>query len=294
MSKNILFAEDQKVMKIELEDLAATAEYQGIKKHEVPHHELFSKLMTDLSDRGYEAKLDELYISKSGVIFPTQREVDNKGYLTSINDIRGIIVQNCIGKINMKGQGLSDAKSNQQIAVAFTKQGMSMSMGQGISICANLNIFGGQMISNYGASQVPFMRMLDIMASWIQNMRKLRVRDLTILDTLQNVNIDPVHEVDEVVGNLHRLCEMNKKETQIVSPLTHSRIHDLQRGMIEYAGNLTTAYDFYQAATEVSTHQQVLENRLPNTADLGSYFQSRYSAVVDVELDEVIASTDLT
>ena len=189
---------------------------------------------------------------------------------------------------------MSDNKSNQQIAIAFNKQGIALSMGQGISVCANLNIFGGQMLQNYGQSQVPFMRMLDIMASWIQNMRKLRVRDMAILDTLSNHEIDPIHEVDEVVGNLHRLCEMNNKDAKVVSPLTHSRIHDLQRGMMEYSGKMTTAYDFYQAATEVSTHQQVLENRLNNTADIGSYFQDRYNAVIDIELDDVVQTAQLT
>lgn len=287
---NLTFLEDEKVLKLSLQDLEATADYKGIKKHDIAHHELFSKMMNDLKGRGYDAKLDELYVSKSGVIFPSQREVDQKGYLTSVNDIRGVIVQNCIGKINIHGEGLSNKESNQQIAIAYNKQGLSMSMGQGISICANMNIFGGQSMSNYGTSQLPFMRMLDIMASWIQNMRKLRTRDMAVLDVLKGHVIEPIAEVDQVIGNLHRLCEMNKTASKIMAPLTHSRIHDLQRGMMNFEGEMVTAYDFYQAASEVSSHQQVLENRMANTSDLGSYFQNRYNCVMDVEFDDVVES----
>ena len=59
MSKQLMFSEDQRVMNITLEDLQATADYKGIKKHEVAHHELFSQVMKDLSSRGYEASLKE-------------------------------------------------------------------------------------------------------------------------------------------------------------------------------------------------------------------------------------------
>ena len=57
---------------------------------------------------------------------------------------------------------------------------------------------------------------------------------------------------------------------------------------MDYGGKLTTANDFYQASTDISGKQSVIENRLSNTADLGSYFTERYGCVMDVEFDEVV------
>ena len=288
MKTDLIFNENQKVISLSLEELESTSDYRGVKKHELSHHELFRQIMTDLTGRGYDASMKNLFVSKTGAIYPTQKEIDQRGYLTSINDIRGVIVNTVIGSIDLNDKGLNDGGTNHQIAASFNKSGIQLSMGTNIQICSNFSIFGGQMMQNYGSTGMPFMRMLDILASWIQNMRKYRMRDLEVIKVLSNTEIDPIKEVDQVVGNLHRLVEMNKKDSKIMAPLTHSRIHDLQRGMMDYGGKLTTANDFYQASTDISGKQSVIENRLSNTADLGSYFTERYGCVMDVEFDEVV------
>ena len=280
MRQEIKWSDDQKVQNLSIEELANTADYKGIQKHETSHHELFGEVVKDLKDRGYKADISEIFVSKSGIDKPTIRQVEKDKFLTSVNDVRGLIVRNCIGRINITGDGFEGGGSNQQIGISYNKQGIVMAMGQNISVCANLNIFGGQMMQNYGTSSMPLMRMMEIMASWIQNMRSYRERDLAVLDALRLREIDPVREVDEVIGNMHRLTEMQQKNTKIVAPLNHSRINDLQRGVLAFEGPLKTAYDLYQCATEVSTHQNTLENRLGNTSDIGSYFQNRYNSEI--------------
>lgn len=286
MRKQIVWEQDQKVQNLTLEELQNTADYKGAGKHEVSHHKLLTDLTTDLTSRGYDAKLSELWVSKTGIDKPTLHEVEKHGYLNSVDDVRGLIVRNCVGRIDIQGNGYGDKNSNQQIAISYNKQGIALAFGQHISVCANLQIFGGQMMQNYGTSSLPMMRMLEIMASWIQNMKQFRRRDTEIMEILKSREIDPMHEVDEVVGNLHRLVEMNIKNKKVVSPLNHSRTNELQRGMLGYEGELATAYDFLQAATQVSTHQDTIENRLANTSDLGSYFQARYNANIDIVLND--------
>ena len=290
MRNEIVFNDKQNVIDLNLPELQLTADYKGMRKHEISHHRIMDDLLKDLNGRGYDAKLATLLVSKNGVDYPTTREVETKGYLTSVNDIRGVIVRNCIGRIDITGDGLSDKFTNQQIAISYNKQGIALAMGTNVQICSNMNIFGGQMMQNYGTGSVPILRMLDLMASWIQNMRQFRERDLAIHKLLKEAKIDPLREVDEVVGHLHRLCEMQKADSKVMAPLNHSRIHDLQRGMLQYEGEMATAYDFYQAATEVSTHQQVIENRLANTSDLVSFFQDRYNAIK--EMAETVESED--
>jgi len=281
MKNEIKFTDDVKVIDLTLDELRATADYQGGSKHEVSHHQLFSDVIEDLENRGYVARVDKLHVSKTGIKPPTPREVERKGY-KSVYDITGTIVNNCIGRIAVDGEDFSNDKTHTEIAISYNKQGIALAMGQHVNICSNMNIFGGQMIQNYGSQGMPFLRMLEILSSWIQNMRKYRKRDMEILKALQSTEIDPIVEVDTVVGNLHRLCEMNKKNTKIIAPLSHSRIHDMQRGMMNFEGELATAYHLYQAATEVSTHQQVIENRLENTGALGLYFQERYKVIKEI------------
>lgn len=290
MRNEIIFDDKQKVMNLTLEELQATADYVGERKHTISHHKLFSDLLMDLSNRGFEAQLDQLFISKNGIINPTQLHVDRQSDLNSVNDINGVIIRNCIGKINISGPEFDDGDTNQQIAISYNKAGVAMSMGANVSICSNMSIFGGQMVSNYGQSSMPMMRMLEIMASWIQNMKMLRLRDLAIHKFLKERVIDPIKEVDEVIGNLHRLVEMNLRDNKVIAPLSHSRIHDIQRGIMDNNGiPMASAYDFFMAATNVSTHQNVIENRLPNSSALGLYFQNRYDA--DNIVEEIVAET---
>ena len=291
MRTEIIFDDKQKVMNLTLDELQATADYVGERKHTISHHKLFSDLLMDLNGRGFDAELGELYISKNGIINPTQLQVNKQKDLKTVNDINGVIIRNCIGRINIKGKDFDDGDSNQQIAISYNKAGVAMSMGANVQICSNMSIFGGQMVCNYGQSSMPMMRMLEIMASWIQNMKILRERDLAIHKFLRETVIDPVKEVDEVIGNLHKLVEMNLRDNKVIAPLSHSRIHDIQRGMIENkSAQMTSAYDFFMAATNVSTHQNVIENRLPNTSALGLYFQNRYDAAGIVE--DIVADTE--
>ena len=278
MQNELVFDEKQNVMKIDLETLESTADYVGSNKHERSHHAIIREMVDDLNGRGYVAKLDELYIAKPGVIYPTQREVDTKGYLASTVDTRGVIVKNLIAKINLGGDLANDV-NNASIAIAYNNSGIAMSAGTNIGICSNMNIFGGNLMQNYGKTQMPLMRMMEIMATWIQNMQQIRERDLFILDGLSSINISGMSEIDEAIGQLHRLCEMQKDNKDIVSPMSHSRIHELQRGMLDHFDKgvlMATAYDFYQAATQVTTHQSTLDNRMINTSSIGTYFTTRY------------------
>jgi len=292
MKKEIIFDDKQKVMNITLEELQATADYVGEKKHEISHHKIFSDMMMDLQSRGFKAKLDQLFISKNGIINPTELQVQRSKDLQSVNDINGIIIRNVIGRINIEGKEFDDGDTNQQIAISYNKSGVAMAMGANVQICSNLSIFGGQMVANYGQGQMPMMRMLEIMGSWIQNMKMVRMRDLAIHKALKAHEIDPTTEVDQVIGNLHRLVEMNIRNSKVVAPLSHSRIHDIQRGMLEHSGEMATAYDFFMAATNVSTHQDIIENRLPNTSALGLYFQKRYG--IDDIIEDVAPVEEVT
>lgn len=295
MKQEIIFDDKQKIMSLTLPELQATADYVGERRHTISHHKLFSDLLSDLTSRGFTAEIDQLFISKNGIINPTELQVEKsrqKGRegLKSVDDINGIIIRNCIGRIDIKGKDFDDGGSNQQIAISYNKSGVALAMGTNVQICSNMSIFGGQMVANYGNSSMPMMRMLEILASWIQNMKMLRLRDMAIHKALKEKEIDPVTEVDLVIGNLHRLVEMNLKNKKIVAPISHSRIHDIQRGMLSHEGEIATAYDFFMAATQVSSHQEMIENRLPNTSALGMYFQNRYG--VDDIIEDAIQETE--
>lgn len=283
----IIFNDKEMVKTISLKDLGKTVGYESGKKHAKGHYDMYNDVMQDLNNRGFDAKLGGLFVPKKGVVYPDAREVRDKKYLTSKHDIHGVIVNTMLGKIDIAGKEFDDGNSNQSIAIGFNGNGMQIAFGQNVQICQNMCIMNGQTMSNYGSMAMPFMRIMDLLAVWIQNMRKTRERDMEIFSALKSKEIEnPLTEVREIAGHLNELRLRNIKKTTIVAPLSQSGINIFQEQMINFEGELATGYDIYQASTFASSRLNNVALRMNSSSDLGSFFQRRYNCEIEAVIED--------
>lgn len=292
MKLNEIKFEKTDVLKINLETLKASADYKRGAKYPMSHYELIERIMNDLGSKGIEANIESIYVAKNGCQYPTEKYVQNSSDISSIYDTRGVIINNIITKITLGGE-LSDEESGQAIAISYNKSGIQIAMGLNVWICANMNVFGNTVVKNYGGDGVPFDKMLHILAGWIANAFLIRKRDLRVLAAMKGITfMNPEKEMDEIIGNLYRLNELSTDEKGIVAPLNHSRTTDLLRNFLKIESKNPTLYDLYQAATETSTHQNTIENRIKDTHLVGEYFADRFGIDLSIHGNEIIVEDE--
>lgn len=277
--KTIEFEKDQKVMSIDFETLKESADYDRGKKFPKSHFEVIEDIMSLMSEEHHYPELVELFIAKNGVIYPKEREVSYRNDIDTIYDTRGVQITNLIAKINMLGN-LTNDTSSQSLAISFNKSGIEFAFGANVSVCGNMTIFGEDHLQNYGKDSIDYEKMWEIIILWIKTAEHRRNRDLAIIEKMKLITFPNVlEEVRNIIGYFH---EMFIRDAN-ACPLRQGRINDVHRGLIagyeeaienQEAFNL---WDMFNVFTQVSSHQDVIENRIANTTAIGKYFIDRYN-----------------
>jgi hypothetical protein len=278
--------EDKNVISLNLETLKASAEYRRGSKFPQSHYVLIEDVLSRLNAKGLAPTIETIYVSKNGCQYPTENYVQRSSDLKSIYDTQGVIINNLVTKITLGGS-LANEDNAQAIAISYNKLGIQISMGLNVWVCQNMNIFGSTVISNYGGTGIAFDKMIDVLNGWIANIKAYHQRDQRVLEAMRGIRfMDAFAEMQSIIGHLYWLAEIAPKTKDIVAPLNHSRITDLLREFIALDSVNPTLYDLYQCATNVSTHQDVIENRIKDTHLIGEYFAGRYGIDISVGLDE--------
>jgi glycine cleavage system H lipoate-binding protein len=280
MIKQIVFEKGEKVKRIDMETLRQSADYQRQgSKFPVSHHVLLGNILNLMEEANLPGKVSEIYISKNGVILPKEREVAFRTDIDSIYDTRGIMMENVIARIDMTS--LADEESNQSIAINFNKTGIEIAMGTNIMVCSNMTIFGDTYLKNHGKDSTNFDQMLDIIKLWVRTAEERRLDDLRMIETMKKVTFSGnfIKESREIIGHFNEMLILDPNG----APLRQGRITEVHRGLLNgYNKSVEdrkdfTLWDMFNVFTEASTHQDVVENRLSNSAAIGKYFVDRYA-----------------
>lgn len=279
MLKQIVFQKDERVMPIDIDTLINSSDYDRGKKFPKSHHEILTDVMNIMTAEGYQHELSELYISKSGVIPPKEREVAFRTDIDSIYDTRGIQITNLIAKINMQGE-LTNKDSSQSFALSINKNGIEVSFGTNISICSNMTIFGDSHLKNFGADSIDFDKMFEIIRLWIKTSKKRRENDLRIIEQMKLVTFTNfLKESREIIGHFNELLIRDGN----TAPLRQARITDVHRNLLDQYdksiqfGETFNLWNMFNVFTQASSSQDVLENIIGNSVAVGKFFVERYN-----------------
>jgi hypothetical protein len=279
MLEQIVFDTREKTMSIDLDTLVNSSDYDRGKKFPKSHHEILSEVQKIMTEEGYENKLSELYISKSGVILPKEREVAFRTDINTIYDTRGVHITNLVAKINMGGI-LSDSESSQSFALSYNKNGIEVSFGTNINICSNMTIFGHGHLKNFGTNGIEFDKMFEIIRLWIKTSEERRKVDLEIIEKMKLITFtDFLKESREIIGHFNEMLIRDGN----TAPLRQGRITDVHRALltqydkaVQFGENFNL-WNMFNAFTEASSHQDVLENVIGNSAAIGQFFVDKYN-----------------
>ncbi len=288
MIEQIVFEKDEKVKSIDFDTLVSSSDYDRGKKFPKSHYAILADVQNIMDQEGYDSEITDLFISKSGVILPKEREVAFRTDIETIYDTRGVQITNLIAKINMKGE-LADDNSSQSFAMSFNKNGIEVSFGTNVTVCSNMTIMGsGSHLSNYGNDSIDFDKMFEIIRLWIKTAKSRREKDLTLINNMKLITFTNfLKESREIIGHFNELLIRDGNS----APLRQGRITEVHRGLLEgYDEALKNKesfnlWDMFNVFTQSSSHQDVIENRIANSAAIGKYFVERY------HLDEVTGDT---
>ena len=279
MLEQIVFENNERTMPIGLDTLINSSDYDRGKKFPRSHHEILTDVQNIMTAEGYENELSELYIAKSGVILPKEREVAFRTDINTIYDTRGVQITNLVAKINMGGV-LADDESSQSFALAFNKNGIEVSFGTNIRVCSNMTILGDGHLKNFGADSIEFDKMLEIVRLWVKTSEERRASDKAIIKRMKKITFTNfLKESREIIGHFNEMLIRDGNN----APLRQGRITDVHRSLLErydksiQFGESFNLWDMFNVFTEASSHQEVLENVIGNSAAIGQYFVDKYN-----------------
>jgi len=280
MIEQIIFHKGQKTIPIDLETLERTRDYERGNKFPESHHELIRSILNLITNEGLTAEVTDLFVAKTQGMYPKDKEIAFRTDINTKYDTRGVDIENLVAKINFTGE-LANDESCQSIALSYNKSGIEVSFGTNISVCSNMNIFGENYLSNHGSDSINFKKMVELIRLWVKTARATRERDLQLLEKMKSVTFtNYLKEIREIIGHFNEMLILNPNS----APLRQARITDVHRALLNgYTGGGRNLYQIYQDFTNISSHQDVIENRVKNTAEIGRYFVDRYGLN---ELDE--------
>jgi hypothetical protein len=171
----------------------------------------------------------------------------------------------------------SNDESSMMMAINHSKLGIEIAIGSSIRICSNMTIMGhGQRASNFGSDKITFEQMMELVGLWIKTMKERREKDIQIMDRMKNINISNFYqETREMIGYFNEKLILEP----ISAPLRQGRITEAHRMLLDdYQGRdgTYTLWEMFNVLTNVSSHQDVIENRISNSAAIGDYFIAKY------------------
>ena len=75
----------------------------------------------------------------------------------------------------------NESALNQALAISYNERGIQVALGTNVHVCANMNIFGSNIISTFGANRTPFDKLMDVVKLWIKDLHGYYKNDIHII-----------------------------------------------------------------------------------------------------------------
>lgn len=306
MQKQIVFGENQKVIKIDLDTLEKSADYrnQNEKKFPMSHYDVISEITDMLDVRNIPYDVGDIFITEKGTIPGTQKQVDRMNKrtlkenpksedLVQINDTSVTIIREMIASIKVLGDFTND-EMGLVIGISQNDKGFVIGLGVRVAICSNFTIMGADDVyKNYGKDGMPFDKILELISSRIDNIKEFWQRQGMFIERLMEIRMEAVPERNNIIGSLLSLAVKSAYiDSSIEPPLNISECSKLAANMLNYdeIGNkLITLWEFFNHITVLTSNSNRLEARILQSAATGRYFIDRYGLkgiIVVVDLND--------
>mgnify|MGYP002641213438 CR=1 FL=1 len=199
--------EVNKVETLQIEELVQTASERnsgGTPVFGVEHHELFSMLMGKMSHLGIDYEVQPIYAADGGA--KSLPGVMRLPYLENKYGERALqswLIRRIIGAIHLRyGENNESIGS---IGISFHQQGIQISYGQMIKLCANMCIMGTRnVISTYGDDNkiTSIDKMIEVVGDWVQDHQVKRDRDLRIFENMKQIPMS-YPQTAELIGDMN-------------------------------------------------------------------------------------------
>lgn len=198
---------------------------------------------------------------------------------------------------------LQDNETIMSVAISYHQQGIQIGIGPNVKICSNMSIMSSEfLISTYGGKdKMPGAeRMLEVLATWLNNAKYIRNRDIEIMNQMKSISVQP-HEVSEIIGDMClRRIRKDKFKTGVSTkiPLTQSQINKFGEAYLKMTDENTTGttlWDLYNLGTNFHKADYMdLTSILDQNVEFGKMLMAYYNVntVYNINTDEVKIDRD--
>jgi hypothetical protein len=244
----------------------------------VHHFELIEWLQSEMQDiTGHAASIEPITISarhSRRIRIDINETINPKDPCP----IERLNIQRLVTRIGLDVDAdVNGEKLNPAIAIGYNDKGIELAMGTNIFVCSNMNIFGSNKYSTYGADKIQFEALKEIIKAMFKNWKDTFERDCIAIEKMQNTTL-PQHKAMNMLGELYyesmkytlTKSEIAKLEKPIVkrSILNNAQCNRLSEELITkfdqaHLDGMISYWDFCQAGTE---------NLKPTSNDLVSLY----------------------
>lgn len=196
------------------------------------------------------------------------------------------MIERLVLKIKYKGSGqfaeVPDAKGQMAVGISYTEKGIQMAFGHNVSVCQNLNVFGGNVFSTYGdkSNRVPFDKGMQLVEAWLQNFDENMEVNRRSIESLQNKIITEDERL-RVFGKIYEMAiRRNAGDTEINNPLNVTECNRMVTAGFDQItkGDPITAWNMTNWATSVlKPESSDMLNLLAKNAVLNEFLLKEFS-----------------
>lgn len=258
MTKDITFtlSKDSKASEISL-DLLRESQFihtpTGNRSHitrPVQSWEMIDEVHGILSERGISHELNQIWVQNSEAQQVITRE-ERERFSVEGTPINRWLFNQLVTKFSV-GDALSD-EYRSSIAISFNKNGIAVAFGENVHVCQNMSIFGNNLMTTYGASKIPYDKMIEVVNHWMEKLPKKQQYNHRIINAMKGIEINDPKMVYEIVGKLYTQSVRQAYGNQS-SPFTIGQMSSLVRELdrqMQVDSTVGTLWDVYNMGTNL-------------------------------------------
>jgi len=216
------------------------------------HYEFIQWLEQKIQDKtGKETILEPVIVSRNH-----SRRINFEGSPKDPCPVDQVLIQRLVTRIGLKDHEIEAAgeKLIPCFAIAYSDDGIEVSFGSNVWMCANMNIFGSTIYRTYGKDKVSFEDLQQAVLGQINTFSSRHEQNSNIVKALYDIAI-PVEKQRlweaEIFETAVRANKLKTKDLILnLSQTTRLTEELLRKRDLNPTGGSMTAWDFTQAGTE--------------------------------------------
>jgi len=205
----------------------------------VEHHE-FLDVLTEIASPVGEVEWEPIICTERNALV-TSWEGDPKEC-----PIGKVVIQQFVTKALIKDEHANGTCA--AMGVSFSEKGISVAFGQNVSVCANMCVFGDNVLRT---GSMKYSSMMEVINSWFREFETKAAIDRENVELLKSIGVSDGY-VDNIFGELIKsavLANEGVKESILNVAQTGKMIRQYQKQIIE-EGNPQTLWGLLNCATE--------------------------------------------